>query len=246
MPGTRMHLSASTAAGAACAVAAWYVGRMPVPTCVLAGGLCAIAGLLPDLDNGEGESLRESVGFAAVLVPLLMIHRFEQWGMPLEAIVLAGAAIYLLIRYGLSWLLEKHSAHRGMFHSLPAAIVAGQVAFLAFGAEDPLHRYFIAGAVVVGYLSHLVLDELWSVTQGHFGPKHKTGFGTALKCWGKEAWSNLLAYVLVVALGVLAAGDAHWSERTLPARRYARQEKERVEQAARSMQTQPAPWNYRR
>ena len=93
-----------------------------------------------------------------------------------------------------------------------------------------------AGAVVIGYLSHLVLDELWSVTQGQFGPKHKTGFGTAFKCWGKEAWSSLLTYVLVVALGALAAGDAHWSERTLPQRRYARQP---MEQAARMAQPVP-------
>lgn len=231
-----MHGLVSTLTGAAYAATAWNVGGMPVPTCLLAGGLCAAAGLLPDLDNHDGETLGESVGLAAAILPLLMIHRFEQWGMPLEFIVLAGAAIYLTVRYGLAWLLEKYSVHRGMFHSFPAALVAGQVAFLAFGAEDPLHRYVIASAVVIGYLSHLVLDELWSVTQGQFGPKHKTGFGTAFKCWGKEAWSSLLTYVLVVALGALAAGDAHWSERTLPQRRYARQQ---MEQAARM--AQPAP-----
>lgn len=243
MPGSRMHITGSTVVGAAYAAAAWYVGGMPPTTCLLAAGLCAVAGILPDLDDGEGESLGESVGFAAMLLPLLLIHRFENAGMPLEAIVLAGAAIYLSVRYGLAWILENHSVHRGMLHSLPTAVVAGEVAYLAFGAEDPVHRYFIASAVVIGFLSHLVLDEIWSVTQGHFGPKHKTGFGTALKCWGKEPWSNLLAYVLVVALGVLAAFDAHWSERTLPQRRYARQQ---MEQAARSMQATPAPWNYRR
>ena len=243
MPGFRAHITGSTVVGAAYAAAAWQIGGMPSQTCILAGGLCAVAGMLPDLDSGEGEPLNESVGFAAAVVPLLMIHRFEQAGLPLEAIVMAGAAIYATIRFGLAWLLAKYAAHRGMFHSLPAAAVAGEVAFLAFGAEDPLHRYFIASAVFLGYLTHLVLDEVWSVTQGHFGPKFKTAFGTALKCYGAEAWSNLLAYVLVVALGVLAAGDAHWSERTLPARQYARQQ---IEQATRSMQAAPAPWNYRR
>jgi hypothetical protein len=42
---------------------------------------------------------------------------------------------------------------------------------------------------------------------------------------------------------VLSAADAHWSEKTLPARQYARQQ---MEQAARSMPTAPVPWNYRR
>jgi membrane-bound metal-dependent hydrolase YbcI (DUF457 family) len=151
--------------------------------------------------------------------------------------------VFLLVRYGGAWLVDKYSVPRGMFHSLPAAVVAGQVAFLAFSTEEPLHRYFIASAVILGFLTHLVIDEIWSVKEGHFGPKFKTSFGTALKFYGPEAWSNLLSYVLVVALGVLSAADAHWSEKTLPARQYARQQ---MEQAARSMPTAPVPWNYRR
>lgn len=243
MPGSRMHIAVSTAVGAAYASAAWAIGGMPPSTCVLAAGLCALAGTLPDLDESEGDELRDTIGFAAVILPLLMVHRFEQAGLPLEGIVLAGAGIALVLRTGLTWLLEKYSAQRGMLHSLPAAMVAGLVAFLAFGTEDPIHRYVIAGAVILGFLTHLVVDEIGSVVQGHFGPKHKTAFGTALKCWGKEAWSSILAYVLLVALGVLAAMDAHWSERTLPARRYVRQQ---MEQAARSTQAAPAPWNLRR
>ncbi|RLS34769.1 MAG: metal-dependent hydrolase [Planctomycetota bacterium] len=242
MPGFRVHITGSTAVGAGYAAAAWSVGGMPPSTCALAGGLCAVAGMLPDLDSGPGVPLRESVAFAAAVVPMLMIHRFEQAGMTLESMILAGAAIYLAIRFGLSWVLTKHATHRGMYHSLPAAAVVGQIAFLAFGAEDPLRRYFIASAVVLGYLTHLVLDEIWSVKLGQFGPKFKTSFGTAFKFYGGEAWSNLLTYVLVIALGVLAAGDAAWSERTLHMRQHTRQQ---MEQAARSMQA-PAPWNYRR
>ena len=213
----------------------------------LEGAICTRSFIVDEGEMAGGVAVDESPklrlrrgGQAAIDVDLCNV--MTQSDEDFEGIVLAGAGIYLGVRYGLTWLLENHSVHRGMLHSLPAAVVAGQVAFLAFGAEDPVHRYFIASAVIIGFLTHLVLDEIWSVTQGHFGPKHKTGFGTAPKCWGKEAWSNLLAYVLVVALGVLAAVDAHWSERTLPQRRFARQQ---MEQAARSMQT-PAPWDYRR
>ena len=65
VPGSRMHAMVSTLTGAAYAATAWNVGTMPVSTCLLAGGMCAAAGLLPDLDNHEGETLGESVGFAA-------------------------------------------------------------------------------------------------------------------------------------------------------------------------------------
>jgi membrane-bound metal-dependent hydrolase YbcI (DUF457 family) len=199
--------------------------------------------MMPDLDSGPGIPLKESVAFAAAVVPMMMLHRFHQMGLPMEGMILAGAGIYLAIRFGMSWLLKHYAVHRGMFHSLPAALIAGQVAFLAFSAEDPLRRYFISSAVILGFLTHLVLDEIWSVKEGQFGPKFKTSFGTAMKFYGPEAWSNLLSYVLVVALGVLSATDAHWSEKTLPARQYARQQ---MEQAARSMPSTPAPWNYRR
>ena len=126
-----------------------------------------------------------------------------------------------------------------MFHSLPAMLIAGQVAFLAFAAEDPLRRYFIASAAVLGFLTHLVLDEIWSVNMGMFGPKYKKSFGTAMKFHGQELWPNLLTYALAVILGLLAAGDAAWTERMHSMR-------QQMEQAARSVPPTQAPWNYRR
>lgn len=239
MPDFRVHITGSTIVGAGYAAAAWGIGDMPPTTCALAGGLCAASGMLPDLDSGPGDTLKESVAFAAALVPLLMLHRFQQWGLSMEAMILAGAAIYLAIRFGLTWILENHSVHRGMFHSLPAGLIAGLVAYLAFSAEVPLRRYFIASAVVLGFITHLVLDEIWAVRNGWFGPKMKKSFGTALKFYGSEAWSNLLTYVLVVVLGALAAGDAAWNERVQSMR-------QQMEQATRTFQNYQAPWQYRR
>jgi hypothetical protein len=239
VPDFRVHITGSTIVGAGYAAAAWGIGDMPPMTCALAGGLCAASGMLPDLDSGPGDTLKESVAFAAALVPLLMLHRFQQWGLSMEAMILAGAAIYLAIRFGLTWILENHSVHRGMFHSLPAGLIAGLVAYLAFSAEVPLRRYFIASAVVLGFITHLVLDEIWAVRNGWFGPKMKKSFGTALKFYGSEAWSNLLTYVLVVVLGALAAGDAAWNERVQLMR-------QQMEQATRTFQNYQAPWQYRR
>jgi membrane-bound metal-dependent hydrolase YbcI (DUF457 family) len=197
VPGFRVHITGSSIVGAGYGAAAWLVGGMPPLTCALGGGLCAVAGMLPDLDSGPGIPLRESVAFAAAVVPIMLIHRLHEAGLPLEATILAGAAIYLAIRFGLSWLLKNYSHHRGMFHSLPAAAIAGQVAFLAFAAEEPLHRYFVSSAVVLGFMTHLVLDEIWSVKMGWFGPKVKKSFGTAMKFVGPDLWPNLLAYAIV-------------------------------------------------
>ncbi len=240
MPGFRVHITGSSIIGAGYGLAAWYVGDMHPMTCGLGAGLCAVAGMMPDLDSGPGIPLRESVAFTAAVVPIMMIPRLQQTGMPLEAIILIGAAIYLAIRFGMAWVLKNYSYHRGMFHSLPSAAIAGQITFLAFAAEDPLHRYFVSSAVVLGFLTHLVLYEIWSVKLGMFGPKFKKSFGTALKFHGPVLWPNLLTYALALILGALAAGDAAWTEKLATV-------KQQMEQAARPTQQYPyQQWQYRR
>jgi len=226
--------------GAGYGLAAWQVGEMHPMTCALGAGLCAVAGMMPDLDSGPGIPLRESVAFAAAVVPIMMIHRLQHAGLPLEAIILCGAAMYLAIRFGMAWVLKNYSIHRGMFHSLPAAAIAGQITFLAFAAEEPLRRYFVCSAVLVGFLTHLILDEIWSVKLGMFGPKFKKSFGTALKFAGPTMWPNVLTYVLALALGAIAAGDAAWTEKLATV-------KQQMEQAARTFQQYPPPQSqYRR
>ncbi|MFM8579354.1 MAG: metal-dependent hydrolase [Planctomycetaceae bacterium] len=235
MPGFRAHITGSSIVGATYGAAAWYVGEMPPLTCGLAATLCSVAGLMPDLDSGPGVPLRESVAFAAAVVPMMLLHRMHAAGLPIEGIIVIGAAMYLAIRFGLDRLLKNYSVHRGMFHSLPAAIIAGQIAFIAFGSEDPMRRYFIASAVVLGFLTHLILDEIWSVKLGLFGPKVKKSFGTAMKFHGPVAWANMLTYLIVVILGAVAASDAAWSERVASVR-------QQTEQASRQLYQYPQPW----
>lgn len=239
MPGFREHIIGSGIVGAAYGATAWYVGGLPPLTCGVAAALCTAAGMLPDLDSDAGDPLRESVGFVAAIVPIMLLPRASQMALSLEAIIVAGSAIYLAVRFGVAWLLNTYSVHRGMLHSVPAALIAGIVVFLAFISQDPMHRYFMAGAAVLGYLMHLVLDEIWAVRQGLFGPKVKKAFGTAMKFHGPEAWANIVTYLLVIVLGAVAAHDASRTERNSAMR-------QQMEQASRFYQQAPAQGQYRR
>ncbi len=126
---------------------------LPPASCVLAGALCGVSGMLPDIDSGPGRPLRESLAFAAAVVPMMLVDRLEQLGLSQESIVLAGGAIYLLVRFGLGAFLRRYTVHRGMFHSVPAAIIFGELAFLLASGELDL-RIYKAGGVVAGYLAH--------------------------------------------------------------------------------------------
>ena len=57
--------------------------------------------------------------------------------------------------------------HRGIFHSLPVALIFCEIAFLVCTAGDLNLRYFKAGAIAIGFMSHLILDEIWSIDFRH-------------------------------------------------------------------------------
>ena len=64
-------------------------------------------------------------------------------------------------------------------------------------------RLFKTGAMLLGYASHLMLDELYSFDMRKGRPRLKRSFGTAIKFWGNSAWGNVSAYgklALLVAL----------------------------------------------
>ncbi len=210
MAGFKTHITTSTLLGIGGGAAAFLRFRVPLPTCVLAAGLCSVSGMLPDLDSGPGVPLRESTAFAAAVVPMMLLDRMEQLGWAPETIVLVGGAIYLSIRFGVGWLLRHCTVHRGMFHSLPAAIIAAELTFLicAHGHENIGHRIFNAGAVFVGFMSHLVLDEIWSIDLMHV--RIKSSFGTALKIWGEKFLPNLAAYAILLVLTFAVVKEPGW------------------------------------
>ena len=214
MAGFKTHIATSTTLGVAYGATAALAYDVPLPACVLAGGLCSISGMLPDLDSGPGVPLRESVAFAAAVVPMLLVDRFEQLGMAPESIVLAGGLLYLLIRFGAGRLLTRFTVHRGMFHSIPALAIVGELAYLICAHENPWMRAFNAGAVVVGFASHLVLDEIWSIDLWHV--RLKSSFGTAVKFWSDCWWANLLTYANVVVLALLIFEDPTMQKTVAP------------------------------
>ena len=208
----KTHMSVSTAAGVLYAIAGSQSG-MPLTTCLLAGGLCSVSGMLPDLDSESGRPLREASTLAAALVPMLMVDRFQRMGLNHEPMVLAAALVYITIRFVVTEVFRRFTVHRGMWHSLPAAAIVGMVSFLVMSSEDISLRMFKTMAVVLGFVSHLVLDEIWSVDFRKGQYQFKSSYGTALKLWGNSAWANYATYFKVAILGFLVYQDHGFMER---------------------------------
>lgn len=208
----KTHMTVSTAAGVLYAIAGLQNG-VPQTTCLLAGGLCSVSGMLPDLDSESGRPLREATTLAAAVVPMLMVDRLQRMGLNHESMVLAAALVYITIRFVLTEIFRRYTVHRGMWHSLPAAAIVGMVAFLVMSTEDISLRLFKTMAVVLGFVSHLIIDEIWSVDFRKGQYQFKTSFGTALKLWGNSSWANYATYFKVALLALLVYQDHGFMEK---------------------------------
>jgi hypothetical protein len=203
----RTHIATSTALGVAYGAGAWAVFEVPGPHCLVAGTLCSIGGMLPDLDSDSGVPQREMLCFVSVLIPMLMLPRCLQLGWSPEMMVFLAGLCYVVIRFGIGNLFRRFTKHRGMWHSIPAAIIAGLFTYLIGLSPEFGIRTFKAWAVVLGFLSHLVLDEIYSVDLNGRKIKVKKSFGSALKWTGKRWTANLFTWGTLTALVALTIGD---------------------------------------
>ena len=202
MANFRTHVTFSSMIGCGYTAAGYAIG-VPLDSAMVAGGLCGISGMLPDLDSDTGIPLRESMAFAAAVVPALLRERLEKLHVTHDQMVLIGAALYFLVRFGVTKLIAHRTSHRGMFHSVPAALIFAGMAFLLSGSDDVNLRYFKAGGVFLGVMSHLLLDEIYSFEVKRGRLRIKKSFGTAIKFWSKDTYSNFSTYAklcVVVAL----------------------------------------------
>jgi hypothetical protein len=181
------------------------------PVC-LGAGVTTVGGLLPDLDSDSGVPVRELFGITAAAVAVLMFHPLRDSGLPLEqALVFMGAA-YFFVRYAVSGFFKRTTVHRGMFHSVPAMFIAGLLVFLAYPSPDPFLRLYLGGGIMVGFLSHLVLDEFYAVDFMGVRVRFNKFAGSALK-FGSPSWiATLSTWLLLGVLGYLAwVGVPDWA-----------------------------------
>jgi len=206
MAGFQTHIAVSTVTGIGYGVWGYQCGA-PIETCVLSGALCSVSGMLPDLDSDSGRPVQEMSALAAAVIPLLMLERFKEFNWSHETMALAGAAIYGAVRFGVAATFKRYTVHRGMWHSLPACLACGLLAFIIVSGPDLAIRLFKAGAVSLGFLSHLILDELWSFQLKSGRVNIKKSFGTALKIFGKDRLANAMMFSLLGLLVFTAVGD---------------------------------------
>jgi membrane-bound metal-dependent hydrolase YbcI (DUF457 family) len=205
--GFRTHITVSGVLGVVYGGAAVQPFGFDTDAALLAAGITTVGGMLPDLDSDSGVPVREMFGLAAAVVPLMLVPRMIHSDMTREAILASLLFGYVFIKYVVANVFRRLTVHRGMYHSIPAMLIAGLVVYLSYRSPERDIRLLLACGVMVGFLSHLVLDEIYSVDFRGVRIKLKSSAGTAVKLFSPSMIATATCYAILGGLLYLAYQD---------------------------------------
>jgi|HubBroStandDraft_6_1064221.scaffolds.fasta_scaffold235763_2 hypothetical protein len=201
MAGYKTHITVSGALGVGYGTAGAILGGFSPVEGALAGILTWFSGMLPDLDSASGRPVREVFSLLAAFAPFAMMGHLMEWTHhSYEAATLMAVILYVTIRYGGQAVLNRTAVHRGMFHSIPAMLITAEIAFLAFRGSSLNVKLLMAGGAAIGFFSHLVLDEIYSVEWSGVHVRLNKFAGSAVKFFGGRLVPNVITYSLLMVL----------------------------------------------
>jgi len=202
------HFFTATAVGAVYATVATKGLSLSMEPALLLAAMTAIGGVLPDIDLKDSTPSKALfLVLGAITALLVMMHNAARFSV-LELLII-GSVLFIAVRYVLWALFHLLTVHRGSLHSLAASAMFGMCAVvlchLGFGIDASLS--WLSGiGVLLGSISHLVLDEIYSVDFS--GARFKRSFGSALKVVDTARWPGSLAVITVTILCVWMAPPA--------------------------------------
>lgn len=118
-----------------------------------------------------------------------------------------------LVRYGLHAVFHRLAVHRGIWHSILAALFSATATAVILGHALGRHEgvaWLGAGFMFIGYIVHLTLDEIYSVDV--MDTRIKASFGTALKLIDRRHpyASAGMAAALALAVWLAPSPTAFW------------------------------------
>jgi hypothetical protein len=175
------HLAVAAVGSGLCATVALAGHAAPANyllTLTLAG---AIGGILPDVDLEKAVPSRMLFSALGVIAAFIALFSVKQQ-FSIAELWIVWLAAYLFVRYIVHKAFFNRTRHRGVFHSLLAGaffMALTAVIFDRVFGEPPALSWLTGLFVLIGFIIHLVLDEIYSVDIE--GAAIKKSFGTALK-----------------------------------------------------------------
>ncbi len=199
MANFKTHMVIGAIASTGLAAVSLGINEVEVKHAVAFGMAGTLGGILPDIDSDNSFAIGLVFTFIAVVLAMLFVSRYYD-SLPLLHVFGIGAGAFLAVRYVARYIFEKLTVHRGIFHSLLAAVMMGFATMTMVYYLMSLNELlcWLSGIFVTfGYLVHLLLDEIYSVDLVNV--RVKRSFGTAIKPFSV---ANPIASVFTLAVTV--------------------------------------------
>jgi len=166
--------------------------------CVLIGSF------LPDVDVDTGTPFQIIFGLFSLLGSSLAVYYLIANHI-LDIKYLIGIPIitFIFIRIVVGNIFKKFTAHRGIWHSIPALLISMLATLQIVNRFDLsiMDKMIISISIGLGYLSHLILDEVYSMVNiGGVPFKVKRSLGSALELFSKSKVATIFAYIILLIL----------------------------------------------
>lgn len=194
------HIAVGTVVSGALAtvtVAADLVAPENIVAVTLAGVLGSV---LPDIDLKDSRPARAMFAGLAVFFSFAVLFSLERKYSIAEMLALWLGTL-LFVRYIAKEIFFRFSYHRGIWHSLLATGFCAVLTCWIYATllqRDAAVAWLAAGFMAIGYLTHLALDEIYSVDV--MDTRIKASFGTALKFVDSKHWGHTTAMALATVL----------------------------------------------
>lgn len=163
--------------------------------------LGALGGILPDIDSDY--SIPTKLLFSSLAIVFSFLGMFSQAeSYSIAELAVMWLLIYVSVRYLAYYLFIKLTIHRGIIHSVPAGILfwfmVTTVSYRLFHLTE-FESWAAGFFLFLGYLVHLILDEIYSVDLSNM--QMKKSFGSALKLFSlQNLKSTFFIYALIIAM----------------------------------------------
>lgn len=202
MANHKTHQKGAIFAGLIGALASFILGMTNIPQSIVIFLAGYTGGMAPDLDHDQGISLRYSFRLISITAPSIILWRHPEFRDSIQEAMLYFFAMAGILYIPIQFLFKKLTIHRGIFHSVPAIIIYGEIFFLMVGkrTEDLPFQKSAAIIASLGYLTHLLLDEYSSLDFNGQRFKVKRSLGTAIDFFKPNRQVTVIAYLLMFAL----------------------------------------------
>ena len=160
-----------------------------------------LGSVLPDIDLKDSRPSRALFSGLAIFLSFCVLFAVA-YKYSIAEMWLLWLGSFVLFRYGGEAVFHRFSYHRGIWHSILAGLLFWFLSAIVFkqvlGRQEGV-AWHAGGFLFVGYITHLILDEISSVDV--MDTRFKASFGSALKLYdGRKPGDSAVVAILAALL----------------------------------------------